>query len=130
MVIASRYAPGARSDDDDIITAFGNWLFTTLINVLHGGKYTDAMVMFRIFKKSLIKDLDLDKQETYRQENWFGTKICWMPILSIRCAKRGLKVGEIPGDEPDRIGGVRKLQILRWGASYLSQIFCERFSWK
>src|SRR5262249_51809327 len=28
LVIASRYLPPARSDDDDLLTAFGNWLFT------------------------------------------------------------------------------------------------------
>ena len=36
MVIASRYLPPAKSADDDPMTAFGNWLFTHSINVLHG----------------------------------------------------------------------------------------------
>ena len=45
MVIVSRYLGDAVSDDDDMVTAFGNWLFTKTVNVLHGGQYTDAMVM-------------------------------------------------------------------------------------
>ena len=46
MVIASRYLPPATSADDDLLTAFGNWLFTKTVNLLHGGAYTDAMVMY------------------------------------------------------------------------------------
>ena len=46
-----------------------------------------------------------------------------------RCAKRRLKVGEIPGDEPARIGGTRKLQVLRWGAAYYFQFIKEKFFW-
>ena len=32
LVIASRYLDGARSEDDDYVTRFGNWLFRFLIN--------------------------------------------------------------------------------------------------
>lgn len=52
MVIVSRYLDDAKSDDDDFITGFGNWLFTKTINVLHGGHYTDAMVIFRAYRDS------------------------------------------------------------------------------
>jgi hypothetical protein len=31
MVIVSRYLNEAKSEDDDIITAFGNWLFTKTV---------------------------------------------------------------------------------------------------
>src|SRR5512136_1932848 len=41
MVIGSRYFQGLKSADDDVVTSFGNWLFTTAINVLHNGKYSD-----------------------------------------------------------------------------------------
>ena len=75
MVIVSRYAPGARSYDDDMVTGFGNWLFTTLINLLHGARYTDAMVMYRAIKKELISDLALDKESSYEvEEKLFKTK--------------------------------------------------------
>lgn len=46
MVIASRYLGAAKSEDDDFVTAFGNWLFTGTVNWLHGGHYTDAMVIY------------------------------------------------------------------------------------
>jgi len=131
MVIVSRYAEGAKSYDDDAITAFGNWLFTTLINVLHKGNYTDAMVIYRAYPKKLIAELDLDKEESYQfEEKLFSTVISWEPLLSIRCAKRNLKVADIPGDEPKRDKGERKLQIVRWGLAYMFQVFREIFVWK
>ncbi len=131
MVIISRYAPGAHSYDDDFLTAFGNRLFTLLINLLHQGHYTDAMVIYRAYRKSLIAELDLDKEESYSvEESLLKTKISWEPLLSIRCAKKRFKVAEIPGDEPVREGGERKLQIWRWGAAYLFEIFREVFVWR
>ena len=131
MVIASRYLGPAQSADDDIVTAFGNWLFTKTINILHGGRYTDVMVIYRAYKKQLVYDLGLLDDEAYSTpERLFGTKISWEPLLSCRAAKRRLKIAEIPGDEPPRIGGERKLQVLRWGAAYYFQFLRELFWWK
>jgi len=130
VVIASRYREGAKSYDDSLITAFGNWMFTRLVNLLYGAKYTDAMNIYRIYKKSLIKELDMDKEITYSTpEKLFRTGISWEIILSIRAAKRKLKIAEIPGDEPARIGGEAKLKIFQWGAAYLFQVIRERFWW-
>lgn len=130
MIIASRYLDGAKSYDDDVITAFGNRFFTKSINFFFKANYTDAMVMYRALKKDVIPKLDLDKEKSYRTpERLFFTKICLMPLLSIRAAKAKMKVTEIPGDEPKRIGGKRKLQIIRWGLSYYFQIFRELFFW-
>ena len=131
MVIVSRYAKGAKSYDDDAVTAFGNKLFTTFINLFHQAHYTDAMVIYRAYKKSLIFDLDLDKDSSYSlEEKLFKTTISWEPLLSIRAAKRRLKFTDIPGDEPKREGGERKLQVLRWGAAYMFQVFREIFIWR
>ena len=131
MVIVSRYLDDAKSEDDDIVTGFGNWLFTRTVNLLHGGKYTDVMVMYRAYKTQLIYDLDLDKDESYAlPEKLFSTIISWEPLLSVRALKRKLKVGEIPGDEPPRIGGERKLQIIRWGAAYYFQFIRELWFWR
>ena len=40
------------------------------------------------------------------------------------------KIGEIPGDEPERIGGERKLEIIRWGAAYYFQFVRELWYWR
>ncbi len=131
MVIVSRYLGSAKSEDDSMITRFGNWLFTTMINVLHGGRYTDAMVIYRGYKKSLFHDLKLTEDWAFTiPEKLFCTRISIEPLLSVRAARAKLKVTEIPGDEPKRIGGERKLQIIRWGLAFLYQIFFELFNKK
>jgi glycosyltransferase involved in cell wall biosynthesis len=130
MVIASRYLGDAHSEDDDLLTAFGNRLFTGLINRLHGGHYTDAMGIFRAYKSSLFSGLALDREESYAPEKLAFTVIGIEPLLSIRCAKRRLSVSEIPVSEPPRIGGDRKLQVVRWGSAYLLQTFRELYHWR
>jgi glycosyltransferase involved in cell wall biosynthesis len=117
MVIASRYADGARSEDDDPLTRFGNRLFTGLVNVLFRGHYSDALVMLRAFRKEIVGDLPEDVPRA-------GLEL-W---LSIRCAKRRLKVTEIPGDEPRRIGGIRKMQPVLNGLDIMRLIGRELWS--
>lgn len=131
MVIASRYKPPARSADDDRITAFGNWLFTRTVNLLHGGRYTDAMVIYRAYRTRLVRELELDDDRWYRTPEWlFRTRVSWEPLLSARAARRKLKVCEIPGDEPPRVGGTRKLQVLKWGAAYYFQFVRDFLFWR
>ena len=131
MVIVSRYLSGAKSQDDDVVTAFGNWLFTRTVNFLHGGHYTDVMVIYRAYRTRIIYDLGLNTEEPYAlAEKLFQTDISWEPLLSVRAAKKKLKVTEIPGDEPPRIGGERKLKVLKWGAAYYFQFWRELFCWR
>ncbi len=131
MVVVSRYLDGAKSEDDDLVTGFGNWLFTAVVNVLHGGHYTDAMGIYRAYKTKLIYDLELNQEEGFAAaEKLFCTNVSWEPLLSVRAVKSHLRVGEIPGDEPKRLGGERKLQVLKWGAVFLFQFIREMFVWQ
>jgi glycosyltransferase involved in cell wall biosynthesis len=117
LVIASRYLGGAKSEDDDILTGFGNWMFIRLMNLLFGTKYTDVNVSYRAFKLDLVKRLNLSRSQhpILEQE------------LMIRAFKHGLKVTEIPADEPKRIGGVRKMRIVYNGFAVLYGILRELF---
>jgi glycosyltransferase involved in cell wall biosynthesis len=131
LAIGSRYAGAARSQDDDVVTGFGNWLFTRTVNILHGARYTDAMVIYRAFRTSLIYELDLHKSESYElPERLFRTIISWEPLMSVRAAKAKMNIAELPVGEPPRIGGKRKLQILRWGAAYYFQFWRELWFWR
>jgi hypothetical protein len=99
--------------------------------VLFRAHYTDAMVIYRAYWTELISFLDLDKDASYcTPERILRTRISWEPLLSVRAAKMGLRIAEIPGDEPARIGGERKLQIWKWGAAYYFQFLREYFLWK
>jgi glycosyltransferase involved in cell wall biosynthesis len=129
MVIVSRYLEGAKSEDDDAVTAFGNWLFTKMVNVLHGGHYTDVMVMYRGYRTRLLRDLHLDGDDGFIvPERLFFCRIGMEPLLSTRAARARLKIAEIPGDEPKRIGGTRKLKIVRWGLAHVYQFIRECFA--
>lgn len=131
LVIGSRYLNDASSQDDDLLTGFGNWLFTRTVNLLHGARYTDAMVIYRAFRKELIYELDLHKEESYLlPEKMFGTVMSWEPLMAVRAAKKKKRIGEVAVGEPPRIGGERKLQIWRWGAAYYFQFFRELWYWR
>ena len=130
LVIASRYLDGAKSEDDDVVTKFGNWMFRTLVNVLlrpsGSPRMTDPMVMLRAHRKDLPTRLGLDRPEPFvGLERLFRTRVDWIPLMSMRAVKRGIKWSEIPADEPPRIGGKRKLKIFRQGTMLLIQVLRE-----
>lgn len=103
LVIVSRYLGLARSYDDTFASRFGNWLFTKIINFLFGFHYTDAMVMFRGYKRELPEELGLTKIKSALYESIIGRYISWEPQMSVRAAKKRKKIIEIPGDEPLRV---------------------------
>ncbi|MEK7388705.1 MAG: glycosyltransferase family 2 protein [Elusimicrobiota bacterium] len=115
LVLASRYRDGAVSDDDDFLTGIGNWMFTTLTNLLFGGSMTDVLVGYRAYKR---KSLDLLNMDAPGLE--------WVSQSSIRFLKSGLKIAEIGIDEPKRIGGQRKMLPFKTGWTILLLTLRER----
>lgn len=113
MVIVSRYLGQAKSEDDDFVTSFGNWLITRMINLIYNAHYTDTIVIFRAWKKEFGEKYTSDKEFEAR--------------LSIMAAKLKKKVSEIPGSEPKRIGGKRKLNPIVNGYQIFRLIFTEKF---
>jgi len=130
FVVVSRYKDGAKSYDDDFMTAIGNKVFTGMTNLLFGASYTDLLVGFRAYRRPLFFELDLSPDHLDRRSAIFdldlNAKGCsWPAQESIRFATHGYRVGEIGGDEPDRIGGVRKMKIFKTGLEILFLIFRE-----
>jgi glycosyltransferase involved in cell wall biosynthesis len=116
LVIVSRYLKGAGSDDDDAVTNAGNKLFTNMINILFGSHYTDTLVMFRAWRTRLVKpELPI-----------VPTRAGYDVFTSLICAKNKLKVAEIPGKEPKRIGSERKMIPLLNGWDVLRTIVAYR----
>ena len=62
VVHISRFGKNSISDDADALDRFGNRMFTFLVNVFFGGKYTDALNGFRIIKREVMLDLKTDAQ--------------------------------------------------------------------
>lgn len=98
MVIASRFSKLSKSEDATFVRLLGNKMFTVVINSLYGTKLTDALNGFRAIKTNVMKEIDTTAEH-------FDIEI----QMSMRCIKNGYKVDEIPTVEPNRIGGVAKL---------------------
>jgi glycosyltransferase involved in cell wall biosynthesis len=114
FVIVSRYKDGAKSDDDDALTAIGNRMFTFMTNTMFHTSYTDVLVGFRAHRKALFETLGMD-----------SPGLSWPLQEAIRFAAAGGRIGEIPGDEPKRIGGQRKMKIMRTGTEILRLLLRE-----
>ncbi len=116
LVIASRYKDDAISYDDTRITHLGNWGFTTMVNILFGASYTDAMNGYRAYRIDSFKKLNADEDGlTFPTQG------------SIQFAKAGFKIAEIPTNEHKRIGGIRKAKNLKTGLELLRMIIKEFF---
>jgi glycosyltransferase involved in cell wall biosynthesis len=127
MTIVSRHLGSAHSEDDDIATKFGNWMFTKMVNILFGGNYTDILVIFRAYRRDAVEKMGLHLQEKENRFKWrFRFYVNdWGLAACIRAIKLNLKVCEIPGDEPKRISGIRKMSIVWNGLGVLVQIIYE-----
>jgi glycosyltransferase involved in cell wall biosynthesis len=113
LVVVSRYLPPARSEDDNPITAFGNWMFTRMIRWLGRFPITDALTIYRGFRRSIVFAPDFER--------------ClrgpvFEPLVSAVCNLHGLKICEIPGDEPRRIGGASKMRVVYNGSCILLMV--------
>ena len=87
--------------DDNIVSGFGNFFFTFLVNILFNGNFTDVLGGYKAVKKELWEKVNKNNKLLVS----FGTQI------SIACAKNNLKYSEIPGDEPKRLGGKSSTSI-------------------
>ena len=86
---------------------------------------------FRAYRRSALLRMGLPTQS---QENWLTSRYdlinTWEVGGVIRGAKLGLRMKEIPGDEPKRIGGITKTSILRNGSMVVLQILYELYKGK
>ena len=118
IVQISRFGKNGISEDDTVITAFGNRMFTFLVNVFFGGKLTDSLFGFKIIKKSVFQSLNLD-----------GEFLTLEQQMSIKSCKYNLKILEIDGREPKRIGGEAKMKPIQTGFALSKQIIKEFIHW-
>ena len=118
IVQISRFGKKGMSEDDTIITGFGNRMFTFLVNVFFGGNLTDSLFGFKIIKKQTFQRLCLD-----------GESLTLEQQMSVKSCKYHLKTFEIDGIEPKRIGGEAKMKPLHTGYALSKQIIKEFIFW-
>jgi glycosyltransferase involved in cell wall biosynthesis len=119
IVQISRFGKNGKSDDDTVITAFGNRMFTFLANCLFGGKLTDILFGFKIIKKKVFQEINLD-----------GEFLTLEQQMSIKSMKLHLKITEIDGTEPKRVAGEAKMRPLVTGRQLSLQIIKEFIFWR
>jgi len=117
ICMGSRYIQGGGSEDITLIRKVGNKFFVFLVNLLWNMHYSDINYGYRSFRKDCIEKLNLES-------DGFGIE----SEISIKAAKKKLKVLEIPSYEKQRKSGSGKLRTFRDGLRILNTIIKEVFS--
>ena len=118
IVHISRFGQNSDSEDAGLIDRFGNRMFTFLVNSFFGGKLTDALFGFKIIKKKVFQEINLD-----------GEFLTLEQQMSIKSMKLNLKIAEIDGVEPKRVGDEAKMRPLTTGSHLSLQIIKEFIKW-
>lgn len=112
LVVVSRYLESAKSEDDTLVTAFGNRMFSLMIHWLGKAKITDSLNIYRGFRCSIVGEEFLQ----------FLYGPVFEPLVSALANLRNLKVDEISGYEPKRICGASKMSIWYNGSCILLMV--------
>ena len=112
FVFATRYQkPGGGSDDDDSITFIGNYFFTIASNFLFNLKISDILFTYILGKTSSFKNLKLKN---------FDFRIC--VEIPIKAKLQNMNYTCLPSYERSRIGGKKKVNVLKDGFLILTEI--------
>ncbi len=119
LAIASRFARGARNEEDDRLLrprAWVNLAFTLIANLLfrRGSYVSDTINGFRAIRREAFERLRLDE---------LGFPIEYQ--MSIRAMKAGLRIVEVPTCEGNRIGGQSKAESFPVGLGHLKVLLRE-----
>lgn len=110
-VMASRYAPGGRSDDDTFIRWFGNRFFTWLTNAVHSTRVTDSLYLYTAITREGLNKLNLKTD---------GFEFC--TEILVKAHRAGLKFAEVPAIERARFAGKSKVNAFWHGLKILRMI--------
>ena len=94
LVFGSRYLKNAGSEDDDLITVVGNYIFSFLGKIFFNLKINDILYTYTLGHTELIKNLNLKFKDF---------KIC--VELPIKAHRANLKYEAVPSFERKRIAG-------------------------
>lgn len=112
----SRFLCGGGSTDITRIRRMGNGFLRKLVNLLFRTRYSDLCYGYNAFWVHCLPRFALDCS---------GFEV--ETLLSIRAAKAGLRVCEVPSFEHNRLHGASSLRTFRDGCKILRTILRERF---
>ncbi|MDA9615982.1 glycosyltransferase [Candidatus Pelagibacter sp.] len=104
ILFASRYKKNASSEDDTLITFFGNKIFTIIGKILFKLPISDILYTFVMGDTQKILNLKLQQKDF---------TLC--VELPIKAKKEGLKMSDLAANEKSRIGGTKKVNELKDG---------------
>ena len=117
FLFASRYGdPKAGSDDDNLITLVGNYIFTKIGNLFFSLKLTDILYTYVMGKTASFNDLELESKDF---------TIC--VEFPIKANRAGYNLGITPSYERSRIGGKKKVNALKDGLLILIKMISMFF---
>ncbi len=119
MVIASRMLGGSEELHGTISQFFRmvfSAIITLIVNYRFGVRITDSQNGFRAIKKDVAKQLNL-------KANIFDIET----EMTMKCAKKGYRIVEVPGRELNRVYGKSGINVLRMGPVYLWRVIVNLF---
>lgn len=111
LVMASRYIPGAGSDDDTLVHYIGNKFFTALCNIIHKTNLSDSLYFYLAAKREIFETISLESR---------GVDYCIE--LPVKAQKSGFKIVQVPSFERKRSGGRAKINAFYDGLKILRRI--------
>ena len=103
---------GGGSDDDTLLTKFGNFIFSGIGNIFFSLKLSDILYTFLLGKTESFKKLDLNSKD-----------FCLCVEMPIKAKKNKMSFVDIPSYERKRIAGKKKVNEFRDGLKILFYMF-------
>jgi glycosyltransferase involved in cell wall biosynthesis len=116
FVKGSRFIEGANSGDITPTRGLGNKTLNGVVNVLFGTQYTDFSYSYSAFWRHCLEHMCVTTTSKGEIE----------ALMSLRIARAGLKVAEVPSIAPERIYYESPLSGWRYGRWMMATIVRER----
>ena len=94
VVTCSRFKLKCLEPKMPFIKRFGNMLFTKIINVFTGSKFTDTQCGFRAYSREAVLRLNLFARFTYTQEALIDLMQKGMRVKEVACRVKGQREGQ------------------------------------
>tara|TARA_B100001094_G_C18119981_1_gene766295 strand:+ start:244 stop:912 length:669 start_codon:yes stop_codon:yes gene_type:complete len=111
FVFASRYETNAGSDDDTIITLFGNYFFSFIGKIFFKLGISDILYTFVVGNTSKAKSLNISSKDF---------RFC--VELPIKAKRNNFKIDVFPSFERKRIAGKKKVNAFKDGSLILKKL--------
>jgi len=111
IIFGSRYENNSKSEDDTLLTKFGNYFFSLIGRIFFHTKFNDILYTFVVMDVKIIKNLNLTKEDF---------TICLE--LPLNVVKKEIKYDIFPTIEKKRIDGKKKVNIFFDGLKMFSYL--------